>query len=145
MNLKPLAMLHHVYFSIGSNIGNRKRLVREAIALLNERVGEVERQSSLLETEPWGFTSPNKFINACVCCLTTQTPRQLLAITQNIEREMGRTMKTTDGQYHDRVIDIDILLYDDLSVDEPDLVIPHPRMREREFVMVPLREILDNV
>ena len=80
-----------------------------------------------------------------MCCLTTQTPRQLLAITQNIEREMGRTMKTTDGQYHDRVIDIDILLYDDLSVDEPDLVIPHPRMREREFVMVPLREILDNV
>lgn len=136
-------MLHHVYFSIGSNLGNRKRLVREAIALLNERVGEVERQSSLLETDPWGFESPNRFINACVCCVTTLAPRQLLAITQRIEREMGRTMKTTDGHYHDRVIDIDILLYDDIHVNEPDLVIPHPHMRERAFVMEPLREILN--
>lgn len=136
-------MLHHVYFSIGSNIGNRKRLVREAITLLNERVGEVERESSLLETEPWGFDSPNKFINACVCCVTTLSPRQLLTTTQRIERELGRTQKTKDGQYHDRVIDIDILLYDDLSVNEPDLVIPHPHMRERAFVMQPLKEILD--
>ncbi len=138
-------MLHHVYFSIGSNIGNRKRLVREAIALLNERVGEVVRQSSLFETEPWGFESPNKFINACACCVTTFSPRQLLAITQHIERELGRTQKTKDGKYHDRVIDIDILLYDDLRVNDPDLVIPHPHMRERAFVMDPLREILDEV
>ncbi len=136
-------MLHHVYFSIGSNIGNRKQLVREAIALLNERVGEVERQSSLMETAPWGFDTPNRFINACVCCLTTQTPRQLLAVTQRIELEMGRTQKTVDGKYHDRVIDIDILLYDEVCVNESDLVIPHPHMWEREFVMMPLREILD--
>lgn len=138
-------MLHHVYFSIGSNIGNRKRLVREAIALLNERVGEVERQSSLYETEPWGFDSPNKFINACVCCVTTLSPHQLLAITQHIERELGRTEKTKDGEYHDRIIDIDILLYDDLCVNSPNLVIPHPHMHERTFVMTPLREILDKV
>jgi len=136
-------MLHHVYFSLGSNIGNRKRLIREAIAMLNERVGEVERQSSLVETEPWGFDSPNKFINACVCCVTTLSPRQLLAITQHIERELGRTQKTQDGQYHDRIIDIDILLYDDIHVNDPDLVIPHPHMRERAFAMEPLREILD--
>ena len=138
-------MLHHVYFSIGSNIGNRKRLVREAIALLNERVGEVERQSSLYETEPWGFDSPNKFINACVCCVTTLSPHQLLAITQHIERELGRTEKNRDGEYHDRIIDIDILLYDDLCVNSPNLVIPHPHMHERTFVMTPLREILDKV
>lgn len=138
-------MLHHVYFSIGSNIGNRKRLVREAIALLNERVGEVERQSSLYETEPWGFDSPNKFINACVCCVTTLSPHQLLAITQHIERELGRTEKTKDGEYHDRIIDIDILLYDDLCVNSSNLVIPHPHMHERTFVMTPLREILDMV
>lgn len=136
-------MLHRVYFSIGSNIGNRKQLVRQAVALLNERVGEVERLSSLMETVPWGFDTPNKFINACACCLTTQTPRQLLAVTQRIEREMGRTQKSEDGKYHDRVIDIDILLYDDIRVNDPDLVIPHPHMRERDFVMVPLREILD--
>lgn len=113
--------------------------------MLNERVGEVERQSSLYETEPWGFDSPNKFINACVCCVTTLSPHQLLAITQHIERELGRTEKTKDGEYHDRIIDIDILLYDDLCVNSPNLVIPHPHMHERAFVMTPLREILDKV
>lgn len=131
-----------VYFSIGSNIGNRKRLVREAISLLGDRVGKVLRQSSLMETEPWGFSSPNMFINACVCCETELTPRQVLRVTQRIERELGRTGKTIGADYHDRVIDIDILLYGDEHIDEPDLKIPHPLMYERDFVMKPLREIL---
>lgn len=132
-----------VYFSLGSNIGNRKRIVRDAITLLGERVGEVVRQSSLVETEPWGFTSPNKFINCCACCDTALQPRDVLRVTQGIERELGRTGKSVNGEYHDRVIDIDILLYGDLRVDEPDLKIPHPLMRQREFVMKPLREIMD--
>lgn len=136
--------MHIVYFSLGSNIGNRKRLVAEATALLGERVGQVLRQSSLHETEPWGFSSPNKFINACVCCVTNLSPRRVLAETQRIEREMGRTGKSVGGEYHDRIIDIDILLYDDLHVDEPDLKIPHPLMCERDFVMKPLKEILKN-
>ena len=137
-------MLHQVVFSLGSNIGNRKQLIREAIALLDERVGRVTRESSLIETAPWGFYSPNKFINACVCCETSLNPRQILAVTQNIEREMGRVGKSKNGEYHDRIIDIDILLYDDLTVDEPDLKIPHPHMKERDFVMGPLREILES-
>lgn len=132
-----------VYFSLGSNIGNRKRIVRDAITLLGERVGEVVRQSSLVETEPWGFTSPNKFINCCACCDTALQPRDVLQVTQGIERELGRTGKSVNGEYHDRVIDIDILLYGDLRVDEPDLKIPHPLMWQREFVMKPLREIMD--
>lgn len=132
---------HIVYFSIGSNIGNRKRLVREAVALLDERVGKVLRQSSLLETEPWGFESPNKFINCCVCCETSLTPHQVLSTTQQIELELGRTGKSVNGEYCDRVIDLDILLYDDWHVDEPDLKIPHPLMKQREFVMKPLKEI----
>ena len=82
---------HLVFFSLGSNIGNRKRLIREAISLLNERVGRVVRESSLIETAPWGFSSPNQFINACVCCETKLNPRQILAVTQRIEREMGRS------------------------------------------------------
>ena len=102
------------------------------------------RESSLIETAPWGFYSPNKFINACVCCETSLNPRQILAATQNIEREMGRVGKSKNGEYHDRIIDIDILLYDDLTVDEPDLKIPHPHMKERDFVMGPLREILES-
>lgn len=137
-------MLHQVFFSLGSNIGNRKQLIREAIALLDERVGRVTRKSSLIETAPWGFYSPNKFINACVCCETSLNPRQILAVTQNIEREMGRVGKSKNGEYHDRIIDIDILLYDDLTVDESDLKIPHPHMKERDFVMGPLREILES-
>ena len=137
-------MLHQVFFSLGSNIGNRKQLIREAIALLDERVGRVTRESSLIETAPWGFYSPNKFINACVCCETSLNPRQILAVTQNIEREMGRVGKSKNGEYHDRIIDIDILLYDDLTVDEPDLKIPHLHMKERDFVMGPLREILES-
>ena len=137
-------MLHQVFFSLGSNIGNRKQLIREAIALLDERVGRVTRESSLIETAPWGFYSPNKFINACVCCETSLNPRQILAVTQNIEREMGRVGKSKNGEYHDRIIDIDILLYDDLTVNEPDLKIPHLHMKERDFVMGPLREILES-
>lgn len=134
-------LMHKVYFSLGSNIGNRKRLIADAICLLDERVGRVLRRSSLYETEPWGFVSPNKFINACVSCETTMSPRQVLATTQKIEKELGRTGKSVNGDYHDRVIDIDILLYDSLHVDEPDLKIPHPLMNEREFVMKPLSEI----
>lgn len=135
-------MEHTVYFSIGSNIGNRKRLIHNAIELLGNRVGPVLRQSSLIETEPWGFSSPNMFLNACVCCQTTLEPRQVLRVAQAIEKELGRTGKTVDGDYCDRVIDIDILLYDDVHIDEPDLKIPHPLMKERDFVMTPLREIL---
>ncbi len=135
--------MHTVYLSLGSNIGNRKRLIKTAIDMIDRKVGHVIKQSSLYETEPWGFYSPNKFINACVCCETSLSPRGVLMITQNIEKTIGRTGKSVDGKYSDRVIDIDILLYDDLHVDDPDLKIPHPLMHERDFVMNPLNEILD--
>lgn len=105
-------------------------------------VGVVVRQSTLYETKPWGFESPNDFINACICVETGLLPHQLLLATQKIEKELGRIGKSVNQEYHDRVIDIDILLYDDLSIDEPDLKIPHPLMNERDFVMKPLQEIL---
>ena len=75
--------------------------------------------------------------------LTPLAPRQLLEATQKVEQEMGRKLKSVNGEYHDRIIDIDILLYDDLRIDQPDLKIPHPLMEERDFVMVPLREIME--
>lgn len=134
--------MHKVYLSLGSNLGDRKHEVMRAVELIGERVGSVERVSSLYETEPWGFASDNMFVNAAVCVSTQLTPRALLEATQAIEREMGRTAKSVNGQYHDRTIDIDILLYDDIKVDEPDLKIPHPLMYERDFVMKPLKEIL---
>ena len=132
-----------VYLGLGSNLGDRKENLACAIRLIGERVGKVLRVSSFIETEPWGFESDNTFVNAVILCETTLTPRQVLRATQKIEREMGRKKKSTDGGYADRCIDIDILLYDDLRVDEPDLQIPHPLMLKRDFVMIPLREIRD--
>lgn len=135
--------MHTVYLGLGANIGNRKRTIRQAIERIGELIGTVERQSALYETKPWGFESPNDFVNACVCCSTILSPRKLLEQSQRIEKELGRTSKTVGGAYHDRVIDIDILLYDDIKVNEPDLKIPHPLMLERDFVMRPLRDILN--
>lgn len=134
--------MHKVYLSLGSNLGDRQQTMRRAIVLLGERVGTVDRQSSFIETEPWGFQSVNRFLNMCVRVCTTLSPEQVLAVTKQIERELGRTQKSVGGQYHDRSIDIDILMYDDLNIDLPDLRLPHPHMHERDFVMIPLREIL---
>lgn len=134
--------MHTVYLSLGANIGNRQRTIGQAIEEINEQVGKVVRRSAPYETEPWGFSSPHPFINACVCVETKLSPYAVLETTQQIERQLGRVTKSTDGRYHDRSIDIDILLYDDLKIDEPDLHVPHPLMWQRDFVMKPLREIL---
>lgn len=135
--------LHTIYLGLGSNIGNRKRNMRDAIQYLESIVGTLMRQSDLFETEPWGFDSPNLFINMCVCMETPLSPRQLLEATQSIEKKMGRTLKSEAGEYADRIIDIDILIYDDLKINDGDLIIPHPLMHERDFVMIPLRQILE--
>ena len=134
--------MHEVYLSLGTNLGNRKRNIREAIDKIGEQIGVVERQSALYETEPWGYSSLNDFVNSCVMVLTAMAPRQVLEVTQRIEQEMGRTLKSVNGEYHDRIIDIDILMIDDLVIDEPDFKVPHPLMEERDFVMTPLKEIL---
>lgn len=137
-------MEHRVFLGLGSNLGDRERHLNEAIRLIGERVGQVARQSTFIETEPWGFQSEHQFMNAAILCLTEKTPREVLQVTQEIERELGRKMKTNpsrNASYTDRPIDIDILLYDDLTVDEPDLKIPHPLMYERDFVMIPLKQI----
>ena len=142
-------MKHKVYLGLGSNLGRRKTLLKQAIRLVGERVGEVVRQSSFIETEPWGFESKHKFLNGVILCETDKSPREVLMLTQQIERDLGRTNKSLSSfhfplsskKYSDRPIDIDILLYDDLTIDEPDLKIPHPLMEQRDFVMIPLKEI----
>lgn len=131
------------YLSLGTNLGDKRKNIAEAINYIGELVGDVVRQSALYETEPWGFRSDNRFVNAAVCVDTRLSPRRLLEVTQRIEREMGRTLKSDGGEYHDRIIDIDILLYGDRHIDEPDLKIPHPLMHERDFVMTPLNEIME--
>ena len=125
-------MAHQVYLGLGSNLGDREQHIRQAVMLIGERVGQVVRQSSLIETEPWGFESENRFLNGVILVDTPLAPRQVLKATQQIERDLGRKKNP---------IDIDILLYDDLTVDEPGLTIPHPLMQERDFVMIPLEQI----
>ena len=146
--------MHEVYLSLGSNLGDREQQLKQAIRFIDERIGEVVRQSSIIETEPWGFQSDHRFLNAAICCLTDKTPREVLQLTQQIERDLGKTKAHATHRpssithhpssiiHHDRPIDIDILLYDDWKVDEPDLKIPHPLMHQRDFVMIPLKEIL---
>ncbi len=129
-----------VYLGLGTNIGNRRGNLVKAAALLAERVGDILALSGFMETEPWGFESENLFLNAAIKMETPLTPDELLSVTQAIEREMGREKKS-DGTYHDRVIDIDILLYDNRVIEQPGLIVPHPLMHERLFVMAPLAEI----
>ena len=143
--LKPKK--HHLaYLGLGSNLGQKEENIARAITLIGEQIGIVERQSALYYSEPWGFQSQNTFVNAVVCVSTALPPRQLLLATQRIERLLGKnrqhaTQRSGHDVYHDRPIDIDILLYDDLCIDTPQLKIPHPLMQERDFVMVPLREV----
>ena len=131
-----------LYLSLGSNLGDRAENLHRAIALIGERIGTVQRISSFIETEPWGFQSEHPFLNAACLVLTTLPPIECLDRTQQIERELGRTTKSCGGIYHDRPIDIDLLMYDDIQLSTPRLTLPHPRMHERDFVMIPLREIL---
>ena len=128
------------YLSLGTNLGNKKSNLEMAISLISERVGELVSVSSFYQSAPWGFESENDFLNAVILIETSFSPFELLAKTQEIEQKMGRTPKTTQN-YTDRIIDIDILFYDDLTVDTPELKIPHPLWQERDFVRIPLLEI----
>ena len=129
------------YLSLGSNLGDRLRLIQEAVAALTVEAGPVTALSSLYGTEPWGFSSPHRFLNVALALETTLSPETLLAVTQRIERDLGRTHKSVDGRYADRTIDIDLLFVGDAVLDTPALTLPHPRLHLRRFVLEPLCEI----
>lgn len=133
-----------IYFGIGTNLGDREQNLRTALQLLHERVGECVACSSVYRSAPQGFVSENEFANIVAVCQTIHSPEEVLLITQQIEREMGRTEKSVNGVYHDRVIDIDLLQArgdEAIRRSGERLTLPHPRMQEREFVMIPLREV----
>lgn len=129
------------YLSLGANIGNKRQQLIKAAALLAERVGDVLVLSQLYETEPWGFKSVNTFLNGALKLETTFSAEDLRKETEAIEIEIGRKSKTSKEGYQDRLIDIDILLYDDCIMETSDLVIPHPHMHKRNFVLKPMTEI----
>lgn len=135
-------MMHTTYLGLGSNLGDGKANLDKSLEMLAERVGEIVAVSTYMESEPWGFKSTNRFTNGAVAVKTELSPIELLDATQAIEREMGRTHKHKPGEpYTDRIIDIDILLYDDLQIKTERLIIPHPHIENRDFVKIPLSEI----
>ena len=103
--------MHTVFLSLGTNLGDKERNLNDAIAHIQRRIGTVVAKSAFVQTEPWGFESDNSFLNAAIKVETIQSPEQVLHQTQEIERMLGRVSKSVDGKYHDRIIDIDILLY----------------------------------
>lgn len=129
------------FLSLGTNKGNKRGNLITAAALLAERTGDILALSAMYETEPWGFTSPHSFLNAALVLETRLTPLELLDATRLIEIEMGRIEKSEAGNYQDRIIDIDLLLYDEVVMQDERLTLPHPLMHKRSFVLEPLAEI----
>ena len=144
-----------VYLGLGTNLGDKEQNqhcisieqnLRDAVQKIEEQVGKIVSLSAFYVTAPWGFSSDNSFLNAAVCVETKLSPLEVLQETQMIEKELGRTQKSVNRMYSDRLIDIDLLLYEDLvlsviSASGVELTLPHPLMTERDFVMKPLAEI----
>lgn len=130
-----------IILSLGSNLGDRRANLEQAIRRLSE-LGRIVRRSSVIETEPVGFASQHRFLNMALAIDTQLSPMELLDATQAIERAMGRTLKSVNGIHFDRIIDIDIIDYNGIRLSNDRLTLPHPRARERDFVMIPWREIM---
>ena len=142
------------YLSLGSNLGDREQTLEAAKRLIEQQIGPVTRCSSYYYSDPWGFESEHGFCNLCCAVQTPLSPLTMLAATQAVERALGRTEKTIDAHYHDRIIDIDIILAYDENGNEKsfnfqlssfNLVIPHPLWAQRDFVRIPLQEIKTDI
>jgi len=129
------------YLGLGTNLGNRRKQLLNTINHLSEKAGNISAFSDFYKTTPWGYLSPHPYLNAAVRLETSLSPYELLAVTQQIERELGRTIKSENRHYADRTIDIDMLMYDECILQTPDLVLPHPLLHQRLFVLQPLAEI----
>lgn len=131
--------MNTVWLSLGTNIGDRSCFLQLAIENIQQKIGNVSKRSSVYESEPWGFTADQPFLNQVIKVETTLLPNPLLLKLQAIERGLGR--KRNSGVYESRTIDIDILFYNNLKINNPDLTIPHPLLHQRSFIMIPLAEI----
>jgi 2-amino-4-hydroxy-6-hydroxymethyldihydropteridine diphosphokinase len=129
-----------VFIGLGSNLGDKKNVLKQAIQFLSEKCGKLLATSSFYETEPHGFESDQQFLNAVVALETDLDPSNLLIQLKDFEKQLGRSQKTTVN-YTDRILDLDILYYSDLEFKTNELEVPHPRLYERNFVLVPLAEI----
>ncbi len=135
-------MAKRVYIGLGSNLGDSEYIITQAIAQIGNQVGTVIATSSFYTTEPWGYQSAHPFCNAVVAVDTHLSPTEVLFATQAIEKEAGSsTHRDNAGNYIDRLLDIDLLDYEDVVSNTPLIILPHPRMHLREFVLTPLSEI----
>ena len=130
-----------IYLSLGSNLGLREQYLEEAIKLIQSRIGEPVSISPVYESEPWGYSSNNKFCNCCLSVRSSLDPLKLLDCILEIEKEMGRERDEAETGYSDRIIDIDLLFYENLVMAHPRLNIPHPAIANRKFILVPLNDI----
>jgi len=130
-----------VYLSLGSNMGDKEDNIRKALKLI-EDVDEIRKVSPLYQTEPMGFKNQSYFLNCVIEVQTNSNPEQMLLFLKSIEQKLGRINTVKNGP---RIIDIDILLYDDFCIETDDIVIPHPRLHERLFVLIPLMDVNPDV
>ncbi len=130
-----------MYLGLGTNLGDKEQNLHLAIKYIEERIGNIISLSAFYTTAPWGFDSDNSFLNAAICVETAFLPFELLDVTKSIESFLGRKRKSMQGVYADRLIDIDLLLYEDFVISTKELTLPHPLMEQRLFVMEPLAEI----
>ena len=133
-------IIHNVYLSLGSNLGDKMSNINKAIHLISSEVGKIEVVSSPFFSKPQGFISENDFVNNVIRISTDQPPLELLQSLKSIETRLGRSEKSKEN-YSDRTIDIDIIFYDQVVLNSEDLVLPHPKWSERDFVYIPLNEI----
>jgi 2-amino-4-hydroxy-6-hydroxymethyldihydropteridine diphosphokinase len=128
-----------VFLSLGTNLEDRKVFLEKSIAMIIKRIGSVLSMSSIYQTEPWGFNTEKLFLNQVILVESTLAPKKILKEIHLIEKKIGR-VKTSAG-FESRIIDIDILFYDEWILNERDLIIPHPHIGDRKFVLLPMVEV----
>ncbi len=136
-------MLKDIYLSLGSNLGNRKENISLAEEFIEKELGNIVNRSSIYETTPWKFKSDHLFYNRVIHINSIKEANQVLVVSQNIEKQLGRTKKTNGERYESRIIDIDILFYGDQVISLPNLEVPHQKMQERLFELLPMAELCE--
>ncbi len=131
--------MHRIFLGLGGNLGNKQQNFEKVKLYIEKEIGEIVDQSSVYETPPWGFLAEEDFWNQVLFVITEHQPEELIAKIQKIENLFGRNRDT--GYYVSREMDVDVLYFDDLSFTSDNLIIPHPKIEQRLFVLVPLNEI----
>ena len=138
-----MKQLHKVYIAVGTNLGDKYQNIYDAYKLIQNQIGNITSKSHIYITKPWGFNSTSDFYNSVIEVYTYKTPKDLLTALKHIENKMGRKPKM-GNQYESRVIDLDILSFEDIIINSEELTIPHPHIEKRNFVYYPFLDVCLN-